>query len=213
MKTIARASVLMTLLAFAACGQAPSSNTGADASQAAPIASSWTLDTGDSRIAFASIKAGEVIETHYFQGLSGSVTPAGEVAVSIPLDLVETKIDIRNERMREMFFETSSFPEAMIEGRVDLGAFADLPVGERLATEITGTLSLHGNDVPVDASVFVTRIADGRVEVASAEPVVLYLADFDLEAGLEALRNIANLPSITASSPVTFTFVFDADEA
>jgi len=60
--------------------------------------------------------------------------------------------------------------------------------------------------------VFVTRIDGGRVEVASAEPVVLSLADFELEAGLEALRNIANLPSITASSPVTFTFVFDADQ-
>lgn len=213
MKTIAQATFLTTLLALAGCGDAPATNAGTVSIEAAPVAASWTLASADSRIAFASIKAGEVIETHFFPDLTGSVSPAGEVRVDIPLDRVETKIDIRNERMREMFFETSSFPIATIAGSVDLEAFSDLPVGERLATEISATLSLHGNEVPVDASVFVTRIDGGRVEVASAEPVVLYLADFELEAGLEALRNIANLPSITASSPVTFTFVFDADEA
>ncbi|MEM1150503.1 MAG: YceI family protein [Pseudomonadota bacterium] len=213
MKLIARSSILVGMIALASCGSAPEEAAAPAPEAAAPVSTTWTLDTTDSRVAFASIKAGEIIETHYFQGLTGSVEPTGEVEVEIPLDLVETKVDIRNERMREMFFETSSFPTATITGTVDLEAFANLAIGDRLQTFITGTLSLHGNEAPIDADVFVTRIDSARVEVASAEPVVVFLSDYNLEAGLEALRDIAALPSITASSPVTFTFVFDAEDA
>ncbi|MCR9270967.1 MAG: YceI family protein [Hyphomonadaceae bacterium] len=201
-----------TLLALAGCGQA-SQTPEAPAAPAAPVIANdaaWALDSQASKIAFASIKAGEVIETHFFPGLSGEVGADGAALVSIPLDQVETKIDIRNERMREMFFETETFPTATISTTVDTGTYSDLAIGERRSTEIEGTLSLHGADAPVYANAFVTRIADDRIEISSAEPVVVYVADFNLEAGLEALREVAGLPSITSAVPVTFTFVFSA---
>ncbi len=183
----------------------------AEAGQSAPLPdTSWVLDSEASRISFVSIKAGEAIETHYFPGLSGTVSPDGGARVEIPLDEVETKVDIRNERMREMFFETGKFPLAEIRTNVEPNAFAGLEVGERARMPVKGMLSLHGAEAPVEVDAFVTRIAPARVEVESVEPVVVYLSDFDLEPGLERLRDIAGLPSITASSPVTFTFVFDA---
>jgi polyisoprenoid-binding protein YceI len=174
------------------------------------VSTDWALDSDASRIAFASIKAGEIIETHFFPGLSGEVSENGDAIISIPLDQVETKIDLRNERMREMFFDTAQFPNAKLSAKVDPQAYADLPVGGRTRAEIEGTLSLHGVDAVVYAETFITRIAETRIEVASAEPVVIYVADHGLEAGLEALREVAALPSITGASPVTFTLVFDA---
>lgn len=220
MRSMTIVGLAATLLAMG-CGQsgAPSSNgdaspagstqTGASAPEAA--SATWALDTDASRISFASIKAGELIETHFFSGLSGKVTPDGKATIEIPLDQVETRIDIRNERMREFLFETGTFPVATINAETNLQSFAALPVGARMQTEIEGTLSLHGVEEPVVLDAFVTRIAEKRVEVSSADPVVVYLADFNLEDGVEKLRELAGLPSITKATPVTFTFVYEVD--
>ena len=214
MRSIGIASSVFALLLTAACGEAgPAPASTAAASQTAqslPTDAVWALDAGASRLGFASVKAGEVIEAHHFTGLSGEVTPAGIAEVTIPLDRVETKIDIRNERMRAMLFETETYPVATIRVGVAAQDFEDLAVGARTQAEIEGTLSLHGVEAPVTASVFITRIGDKRIEVASVEPVLIYVEDFNLAAGLEALREIAGLPAITAASPVSFSFVFES---
>lgn len=169
----------------------------------------WKLDDSSSRIAFASIKAHEFIETHYFSRLSGQISGNGEAIVTIFLKDVETRIDIRNERMRDMFFEINKFPRATIKANVNVNDFSDLPIGGRREAEIEATLSLHGKESSVFANAFVTRIAKTRVEVATTEPTIVYVSDFDLETGLDSLREIANLPSITGVVPVTFSLVFD----
>ncbi len=208
------AMMSIPVLALSACGSAPSSDQTPDAAAEAvetlPEATGWSLDTSASRIAFASIKATEAIETHHFPGLTGEIAPDGAASVTVPLDQVETKIDLRNQRMREIFFQTDQFPTATISTNVSAQDFADLQTGERRQTEIEGTLSLHGAEAQIYVDAFVTRIAPSRIEIESAEPVIVYVSDFGLEAGLESLREVAGLPSITASVPVTFTFVFDA---
>ena len=215
MRTVIAALASIPVLGLAACSpaaenQAESPAT-APASEAIPATATWSLDQSASRIAFASIKAGEVIETHYFPGLTGEISASGAASVSVPLDQVETKIDIRNERMRTMFFETGTYPTATITTAVNPADFADLETGDRRQTEIEGTLDLHGAQAPLYVDAFVTRIAPNTIEISSAEPVIVYVADHNLEAGLEALREVAGLPSITSAVPVTFTFVFDAD--
>jgi len=201
----------VALVSCAPSGEGAAGN-GADM-QLADIEGAWSLDSEASRIAFASIKSGELIETHFFPGLTGEVSQLGETVITIPLDQVETKIDQRNERMQSLFFQTDTYPLAEIRASVARDGFADLPVGGRLETELDGVLSLHGIDSTVYANVFVTRISPVRVEVATTEPVIVHVADHNLEAGLEALREVANLPSITPAVPVTFTFVFEATGA
>ena len=216
MRAILGAIVLSSVLALTGCGPTGETNEAPNAAstvvEAVSQDTSWVLDSSASRIAFASIKAGEVIETHFFPGLTGEITAEGQAIVSVPLDQVETKIDLRNERMREMFFETSAFPSATIRTAVNAQDFSDLKPGERRQSEIEGTLSLHGAEEPIFVDAYVTRIAPTRIEIESAEPVIVYVSDFGLEAGLEALREVAGLPSITSAVPVTFTFVFEADD-
>ncbi|MEL7055345.1 MAG: YceI family protein [Pseudomonadota bacterium] len=206
MRLLTSTSLSLAVLALASCGQ-----TGSDpAIQLSDISGDWSLDASSSKIAFASIKVGELIETHYFPGLSGSMSESGETVIDIPLDQVETKIDQRNERMRSMFFQTDTYPTAQIRASVDPTAFANLQIGGRIEAELDAVLSLHGAESTVFANVFVTRIAPSRVEVATSEPVIVHVADHNLEAGLEALRDIAGLTDITPAVPVTFTFVFEA---
>ncbi len=169
----------------------------------------WTLVSEDSRISFVSVKAGDIGETHYFRELSGSVSPEGAVQVDIDLGSVETHIDIRNERMRDMFFEVVKFPSAVLTAQVDLAAFQELAVGQRTESELEIQLDLHGLSSEYDAKVFITRIADSRVSVGTAEPLLVSVDEFDLGPGLEELKVVAGLPEITPTVPVTASLVFE----
>ena len=68
----------------------------------------WTLDNAGSRLSFVSIKATNVAEVHTFDALSGSVGGDGHARVVIQLASVNTLIPIRDERMREMLFQTAT---------------------------------------------------------------------------------------------------------
>ncbi len=204
-------------LALAACG-APEASSPALANEAeAPepaetvssTPSTWSVVGDESRVSFLSIKAGEIAEAHHFTEVFGSVEADGAVEIDIPLDTVETAVDIRNERMRELFFETASFPTASVTTQLDLAQFDDLEVGEQMRTPLTATLHLHGVDAAIEPEVFVTRIAENRVTVQSIDPVLVQVSDFGLAAGLAQLQELANLPSITPVAPVSFTLMFE----
>ena len=61
---------------------------------------------------------------------------------------------------------------------------------------------LHGQQRRLKADVLVTRQGEGLVQVATLEPVLLKLLDFDLEEKLKPLKEMANIPSITPEVPV-----------
>lgn len=172
-------------------------------------AASWTLDPEDSQVAFVSVKAEELGETHYFRRLSGGIDEEGQATVEIALGSVETDIEERNERMRNLFFEVAQFPRARITTEVAPDEFEDLEVGARSQTSVTFVLDLHGVSMDMEQEVFVTRIAEDRIAVETVRPVILHAADFNLSAGLEMLREVASLPSISPAVPVTVSLVFE----
>jgi len=169
----------------------------------------WRLSPDESRISFVSVKAGDFPESHHFTEMDGNVGADGAAAITIALDSVETLIDIRNERMREFLFETDEFPTAEIAASIDLDALDDLGVGARKEIPFTGELALRGATAPIDAVLIVTRIAEDRVLVETADPIILFTDDFNLAAGVRKLMELASLPSITPASPVTASLVFE----
>lgn len=195
---------LLVLLPFAlvACSQ-PAAEAPAPAAQTA-----WALVPDQSRLSFVSVKAGEVAEVHHFTQLAGSVTPEGAATVEIPLDSLETGITIRNERMRQLLFETGTFPKASITASIDLASLADLPVGQQRRMPLAGQLALHGVTAPIETQVTVTRAAEDRVVVASLDPLVVDAGSFGMAGGIAELAKIANLPGITPAAPVTFQLMF-----
>ncbi len=54
----------------------------------------------------------------------------------------------------------------------------------------------------------VTKLSAGRFVVASLRPVIVNAAAFELAAGIEKLREVAGLPSIGGSVPVSFVLTF-----
>lgn len=168
----------------------------------------WQLDSEKSAVRFISIKNASVAETHSFGSMVGYVNADGAVQLVIDLASVETMIPIRNERMRELLFRTAEFPSARVTANVDPAVLEAVAGGGTVATELALALSLHGVESELSVPVLVIGEGDGRLQVLTPEPVLIRAEDYSLAGGIEALRKIAGLDSISTAVPVTVHLVF-----
>ncbi len=165
----------------------------------------WHIDTNHSQLSFSSLKSQSIFENHQFSVFFGQLTVAGDLTVTIDLNSSETGIAIRNERLASMLFETNTYPQAIFSAQLPESALPKhLKKQQSKTLEINGQLSLHGNQQPVTLKVKVVRINKKRIAVSTVEPVAINVAQFALSDGVEALREIAGLPSISLIVPVTF---------
>ncbi len=167
----------------------------------------WSLENGASELSFVTVKADNVAEAHTFDLMSGTIDNDGTVAISIELASVNTMIDIRNERMQAMLFETAMFPNAAITAKVDLAAITAMEPGTSSVAALEFSLELHGASKSYTADVMLTRLTAGVV-ATTLKPVIVTADSFALVAGVERLREVAGLTRISNAVPVSFTVVF-----
>ena len=167
----------------------------------------WKLDNQNSNLSFVSVKKSTIAEVHSFTKLTGKVSEQGVAKIIIDLTSVETNIPIRNERMQQHLFETSSFSSATIESQFSPDIFNKLSKQDSILTTLTFTLTLHGKQQSLSSKVRVSEI-DDRIVVSSMQPVIVNAAQFDLVNGIEKLRALASLPSIATAVPVSFNLSF-----
>jgi len=177
-----------------------------------PVSAEWKLDNTASTVSFVSVKNSSVVESHYFRSLDGTASKTGEatlrVDITIDLTSVETLIPIRNERMLAMLFETVSFPRAVISTRIPLDAVTSTPAGGSKSMTISAQLDLHGTTVDLQIPLTIVKVTRDSFYVTSQKPVVIDASQFSLVAGIEALREVAGLQSITMAIPVSFGLLF-----
>jgi hypothetical protein len=178
---------------------------------AGPCFSAWTLDNDSSQVSFVSVKAGDAGEVHRFTEISGELSSGGNASVTIQLASVDTLIPVRDERMRELLFQTNLFPTASLSTNIDMDALNAIEPGDSMDMAANLTLELHGQQLSLAAEMIVARLGDHRLMVSSRKPVIVNAASVDLVDGIEALREIANLPSISKAVPVSFVLTFDED--
>ena len=168
----------------------------------------WELDNNSSTLSFVTVKADHVGEVHTFDQLSGDINDDGSVQITIELASVNTLIDIRNERMQNMLFETNLFPQATISGEIDLDAVAEMDAGVSQAISVDFDLAIHGESSSYTADLLVTRTESG-VLASTVKPIIVMADTHGLVSGVEALREVAGLPSISRAVPVSFNVVFE----
>ncbi len=198
MTNILRLSAAASLIGLAACSQAP-------AEPAALTQGEWAVDSDASRLSYVTVKSDEIAETNEFTGISGNVAADGAAVFEIDLATVSTGVDIRDERMRDVFFEVANHPTATVTAQLDPAAFETLAISEATVQPIKGTLSVKGVETSFAAEVEVTRISEDRVLAVSTKPVIVYADALELTGGLAQLQELAGLPSITPVVPVTFS--------
>ena len=161
----------------------------------------WRL-TAASKVGYVSIKNNAIAEHNYFSGVTGSLNKKGQLKVSIDLSTVETQVDIRNQRMRDLFFEVMQYPEAVVTAQLDMQELAQVESGAPLELVKPFTLSLHGVEATAEAHLRIVSVG-GRAWVSTVRPILISAADFGLEGGVAALRKIAGLEAIAAVVPVS----------
>ena len=169
----------------------------------------WQLDSEESILSFISVKKNTIAEVSQFKYLSGVVSENGDVSISIDLSSVDSKIGIRDARLKEVLFEVSKFSHAELTGQVDPSRGLSIKVGEFYNDFIDLSLSLHGFNKVVRGEVTIMKLSETKLIVSSARPVVINASDFGLVQGIEKLRALAGLSSIAMAIPVTFELVFN----
>jgi polyisoprenoid-binding protein YceI len=168
----------------------------------------WELDNTKSVVNFISIKNDSVGEVHSFASLVGFIGATGNVQMTINLDSVETLVDVRNQRMRELLFETVKFPSAQLTAQADPAVLAEAAKGGVVTADLPVILSLHGKVKTLTIAVVVVGEGDGSLRVFTARPVLINAADFGLENGVTALQQVAALKAISTVVPVTLQLRF-----
>ena len=171
-------------------------------------AESWVLDNESSHLNFVTVKAGDLAEVHRFRTLSGEVSVDGTAEISIDLASVDTLIPIRDERMREHLFQTIQFPKAIVSLQFDPEQITSIAEGSSETLSLDGELTMMNHRIPVRTDALVVRLTPTRVLVVSRKPVVVNAASLRLVEGIEKLREIASLPSISKAVTVNFALSF-----
>ncbi|MFW2589247.1 OmpA family protein [Sagittula sp. SSi028] len=195
-KIFKQAAVAATLLAPAAFAQS-----------ADPFAKGWTLDGSQSVLSFQTIKNVEKVEVHSFQSFRGTIDEAGKAELIVDLDSVETKVDMRNVRLRFILFETFEDPEARISLQIPPAVLNDLETLRRKRITLPYTMDFVGLSREFQTDVIVTLLDNDTVSVASAQPVSYSISTFELEERLQRLEETVDvdvIPSATFSFNLAF---------
>lgn len=176
---------------------------GAGAAQA-----EWQLDADASSLHYVTSKASAVSEINSFATLAGSIDAQGRATLQIDLASVQTNIEIRDQRMREIVFQTGQYPQATVSLQVDTAALDALAAGSSMLLNAEATLELHGMSQGLPAELQIIKLDAGSVLVHNSKPLLVAAGSFGLAEGVEQLREIAGLPSINPNVVVDFTLVY-----
>ena len=138
----------------------------------------------------------------------GAVDKQVKVIFTVDLNSVETNIPIRNQRMTEFLFNTATFATATFSTNVDTALLASLKAGESTELELTGTVDLHGIQQPITSKVLVLKKHNGDLFVVNQQPIIINAQSYNLTGGVNKLKELASLPSISFAVPVTFNLTF-----
>lgn len=169
----------------------------------------WSVVSEASSLGFISVKNGDIPESHSFGELTGTVSEDGAAEIKIGLASVETGIDIRNERMRDMLFNVADNPFMTVRADIGLDRFTELQAGDRIQIETIVTLDTGSTERSYAAPLNVTRLGADRVAVSSAKPIAVDVSRLGYTDGIEALRNVAGLDAISLIVPVSFDLVLE----
>lgn len=203
--TLSSSSVASSVKSSVASSVASSAAVSSVANNAA-----WNLNTTASYLNFVTTKNTHNVEVHNFTTISGDISAANVATLTIDLNTVNTGVALRDQRMRDLLFQTVNFPSATVTVAVPTTLISSLAVGQSAVTDISASLNLHGVTGTITTKVSVQKLSSSRVLVQSLSPILVKAGDYTLTDGVEALRAAVGIASISAAVPVDFALVFDA---
>lgn len=168
----------------------------------------WVLNPTLSNVYMQTVKLNAKFETHQFTSVEGNVGRNGDANVRIDLASIETYVDLRNVRMRFLLFEVFKFPRAVITARIDKSQLQELATKTRISYSLALKVAMHGVENEIKTKVWITRISDTAVSVATIEPIVVTAESFGLTAGVGKLADAVGGILIAPAASLTFDLMF-----
>jgi hypothetical protein len=113
--------------------------------------------------------------------------------------------------MQNLLFESAYLPNLHFTTQLDLTAIDAMAAGSIAVQSVTGNLVLHGVVKSVVFDALVVKHANNSVSFSPRKPIVINSIDFDLNAGVEALRAVAGLSTVGEKVPVYFKMFLNRD--
>lgn len=179
--------------------------------QSEHLSPGWVLDPANSSLEFETTKTsarGVKTETSTFATVEGQIDGNGNANITYFLDSVDTNIDLRNVRMRFLFFETYINPYLHISTQLEPAMLTQLAAARDITIEMPITFSLNGISGTKNILVQVQLLDDNTVNISSVNPVAISIADIDLMDGLLKLEEAATV-SIVPETQVSVNFRFN----
>lgn len=172
------------------------------------VQAEWTLDGEQSTFYYVTSKASLISEVNSFSGLSGSIDDDGNATLAIDLATVDTAVEVRDQRMRDIAFQVADFPEATVGVTVDMDALDAMEPGSIARGSYAASVELHGMTQEIPAELQLVKLDDETVQVQLARPLLVSSAAFGLTEAVEELREVAALPAINPNVVVDFTLLY-----
>lgn len=169
----------------------------------------WTLNSEASNISYGTVKNDAIGESNTFKNISGSLNDNGHINISIDLSSVDTMIEIRDQRMRDIVFKIAENATAKLTGDMNLDAHKDQAIGTSRVIEATIGLELVGEKIEHDVMLVVTRLTENKVMVTPHGVLFIDADDYELLSAIETLRGLAGLDTIASVVPLSFYLTFE----
>ena len=172
------------------------------------LSQEWLLNPKLSTVYMQTVKNNATFETHQFTAVEGTISANGDANIKIELSSIDTGADVRDVRMRFLLFETYKFPHAEISAKLDKTKLQALASETRLTYPLSLTVGMHGIVKEIKTVVWVTRITETTVSVATIQPIIVTAESFGFIAGIAKLSEaVGGIPIATAAS-ITFDLMF-----
>ena len=183
---------------------------GLAAAQSNPFAPGWDIDPSGSTIEFGSVKyedGKKVVETHTFTTFAGTIEENGDVKITVKVDSVNTNNDLRNVRMRFLFFESFKYPDVVVTSKLTPDMSEGLTPGSSKVISLPFDLTVKEVTGRLVAETRITVQDDNRIRVASEKPIIFRVADFGLQENLTKIAETAGGFDIVPMMSLNFELV------
>ena len=164
----------------------------------------WQLDLTQSELGLTSTKNSQISERHTVRFLSGSVSAEGKARVEVDLGSIETRIPIRNERMQKFLFAAATPVLVALDLKPTM--IASLAAGEARSLSTNVVIKANNQEILLPIALSATPVDGAQVRVSGTGE--LDVGALGYQAGIEALREIAGLKSISLNVPIDFVLTF-----
>jgi len=172
----------------------------------------YSINNEQSLISFVTTKKVTATEANRFDTINASIDSEGNVRILIDLDSVNTNISVRDQNIRQYLFETDTYPIAEITATLAQNIIIGIAVGSSQQIQMPVSLTLHGVTQSIDSVLLVQRLSENKLVVGTLKPIIINADDYGLMPGIDMLKNIASLTSISMAIPVDVQLVFEKQQ-